>query len=683
MQWLFRILVYLVVPTAAFLTFLLQPIVGKELMPRYGGTAGTWMTISLFFQAALLGGYALASWLLRQTRPRALGVLLGLAILSPITAKLPPWDFHLLAEWPAILVGLTLSLLPTLLLTTSIGIVLQGWIRERDGRVPYSLYGISNLGSLLALLAYPFAIEPFFGLSLQVHYVRILLGILVAGAVGLVLMEKKRGGEGAGPAVMPAVEVEEIPVRRVLLWILIAFSTCTLMLGAVRILSAEIGSNPLAWLLPLGMYLLSFTLTFSGWWRPWVTLLTLSAFGLALFGYMSTKGISDTVLNHWPRVWLASVIAAGTLSGHGFLYQLRPARRFSFFYLMVAVAGVMAGLFASVGAPLVFHRNFEFPLAAFCIAITVGLGLVSRRGWFERLAFILMAFGPAAWFAADKLIDEHQLRVTKMKYLRNYYSTIVVVDTPAYISANNETTLHGVQLHDPKLKDTPTTYYTRGGGGGMVIGAMQQKFPSINLGVIGLGTGTLATYGRRADKVIFWDINPLALQVARNDFTFLKDAEGTVDVRLMDGRIGVRTAKEKFDVLVVDAFSGDYVPLHLLTREAMQEYMNAMREEGVVLFHISNRYIDLLPVIASSARHLGLSVRNLTATPNELASKAEQAAKTKYVLVYRKSQDKDVDAWIMEQMKRSDYDYQVVFPEEATEVDWTDDRHAIADLLWK
>lgn len=681
MQWLFRLLVYLVVPTAAFLTFLLQPIVGKQLMPRYGGTAGTWMTISLFFQTALLGGYVLASWLLHRPRARAQAILLGLAVAAPLTAKLPPWNLHGWSEWTGVLTGLTLSLLPTLLLTTSIGIVLQGWIRARDGRVPYFLYGISNLGSLLALLAYPFVVEPAVGLSVQVHYVRILLWILAGGTIGLVLLEKRR----TGPAVSPDPgfeEEEDIPVTRVALWMVIAFTTCSMMLGGVRILSAEIGSNPVAWLLPLGMYLLSFTVTFSGWWRSSLTLGTLAAFGLALYGYMATKGIANTVLSYWPRFWLVSMIGLGTLCGHGFLFQLRPIRRFSFFYLMIAAAGTLAGLFASVGAPLIFNRNLEFVGAGFTLAIIGGLGLVARRGFLERAAFIILALGPAAWYGLDKVLQDRRLTVTKITYLRNYYSTIVLTDSPAYISASNETTLHGTQLHNEADKDTPTTYYTRGSGGGMVIEALQKKYPAIRLGVIGLGTGTLAAYSRPADTMIFWDINPLALKVANDYFTFVKDAKGTVDIRLMDGRIGVRTAKERFDALVVDAFSGDYIPLHLLTREALQEYVERVGD-GIILFHVSNRYIDLLPVIGANARHLGLSVRNVTATPNELVGKAEQAAKTKYVLVYPKSRDSEVDGWIMEQMKRSDYDYQIVFPAEMDEVNWTDDRHAILDLLWK
>lgn len=681
MQSVFRLLVYLVVPSAAFLTFLLQPIIGKELMPRYGGTAGTWMTISLFFQTALLGGYALASWLLRQSRSRALAIVMGLAVLAPLSAKLPPWNFQGLSEWPAVLVGLTLSLLPTLLLTTSIGIVLQGWIRARDGRVPYSLYGISNLGSLLALIAYPFYIEPAIGLSVQVKYVHLLLWVLALGTIGVALLERRRGTTEDWAE--SSQEREPIEAKRIALWILIAFGTCTLMLGGVRILSAEIGSNPLAWLLPLGMYLLSFTLTFSGWWRPSFTLATVAGLGIALYGYMDTKGIASTVLTYWPRVWLVSLLAMGTLAGHGLLYQLRPQRRFSFFYLIIAVAGMLAGLFASVGAPLIFDRNLEFVLAGFILAIVTGLCLLARRGLIERVAFILLALGPAAWFGVEKIIEEHRLIVTKLSYLRNYYSTIVLIDTPAYITASNETTLHGAQTHEKGKEDTPTTYYTHGSGGGMVIEALQKKYPAIRYGVIGLGTGTLATYARHSDSVVFWDINPLALHVARDYFTFLKDSPGTIDVRLMDGRIGARTAKVHFDLLIVDAFSGDYIPLHLLTREALQEYMKAVGGDGIVAFHVSNRYINLLPVIGTNGRRLGLSVRSVGATPNETADKSEQAAKTTYVLVYPRNRDAEVDGWIMEQMKRLDYDYQILFPDEAHEVDWTDDRHAIVDVLRK
>src|SRR4051794_32445048 len=174
----YRLLIYLAVPLAAFLTFLVQPAVGKLLMPRYGGSAGTWLTVSLFFQAALLSGYALAFWLLKQPQRKAKKIMVGLAIAGPLLAKLPPWDLAGLPEWPAILSGLTLSLLPALLLTTSLGVVLQGWLRALGERVPYYLYGVSNLGSALALIAYPFWIEPRVGLSAQIAIFRGMLSLL-------------------------------------------------------------------------------------------------------------------------------------------------------------------------------------------------------------------------------------------------------------------------------------------------------------------------------------------------------------------------------------------------------------------------------------------------------------------------------------------------------------------------
>ncbi len=678
MPGLFRALIFLVVPTAAFLTFLLQPIVGKQLMPRYGGTAGTWMTISFFFQTALLAGYAFAAWILRQDRRRATRVLIVLALLAPLTAKLPPWQFQGWSEWVGVLAALATSLLPTVLLTTSIGIVLQGWIRDRDGAVPYGLYGISNLGSLLALLAYPFVIEPRVGLATQSRAAQGLLWILGLSVTALAVFEKR---------VDPSRErnrderSEPIAPKTIMLWCGIAFSTCTLMLGGVRILSAEIGSNPLSWLIPLGTYLLSFTLTFSGRWGRSLTLIALVALGVGLTGFMETKGITNSVLGYWPRLWLVSMLLGGTLAGHGWLYQLRPARRFTFFYLVLAGAGMLAGLFASVIAPVIFDRNLEFVGAGVLLAGGAGAALIARAGWKERVAFMILAIGPAAWFGAEKIFAERRLS-TKITYLRNHYGTLVLMDNAFFLSASNETTLHGIQLHDPEKKDLPTSYYTHGSGVGMVIAALQQDYPSIRIGVVGLGTGTLASYLRKPDEIVFWDINPLALRVARENFSFLADSPGKVTVRLVDGRIGLRSAPERFDLLVIDAFSGDYIPLHLLTREAMEEYL-ARVGDGMLLYHVSNRYAHLVPVIAGSAYRLGRGLRVVAASPGETVKVSEEASRTEYVLVYPKSRDKEVDRWVLDQLKNQDYHYEISFPAEREVIDWTDDRQAIVDVLWK
>jgi spermidine synthase len=677
MQRLFKPLAYFAVPAAAFLTFLLQPIVGKLLMPLYGGSAGTWMTISLFFQAALLAGYALAFWLIELPRKNVFITLAALGLAAPLLTKLPPWDIFRWPEWKAVLTALTLSALPAILLTTSIGLVLQDWIRKREGHVPYYLYGISNLGSVLALVSYPFWIEPRFGLSVQIIVVKCLLVLLGAAVLGLVWLERARtAGEPVEASETSAEPIEPVEKARIALWLILAFSTCTMMLGAIRILSAEIGSNPLAWLVPLGLYSLSFTLSFSGWWRPAATQAALTVFGVALFGYMLTKGWGDTVLTRWPRLWLVLVIAAGSLAGNGFVYQLRPVRRFSLFYLVVAIGGMLAGVFESLGAPNWLNRNYEFAGAAFILLGVVAVSLIARREYSSKMALALMLIAPPAWLGYAQVAGESG----STTHLRNYYGSIVLNQYTQYTSSSNETTLHGLQLTDPAKQRVPTTYYSQGSAAGVVIKALQAKKPALNIGVVGLGTGTLAAYARATDTVVFWDINPLAIAVARVWFTFLKDCPGHVDVRMEDGRIGIKTAPEKFDVLVIDAFSGDSIPMHLLTREAIRQYLDQL-DDGILLVHVSNRYIDLFPVLVGDAKALGQNVLSVYSTPNATAENDEQASKSKYVLIYSPNREKEVAGWIDAAMQNPEYDYSTLTGDGITPVNWTDDRHAIFDVL--
>jgi spermidine synthase len=676
MQRLFKPLVWLAVPVAAFLTFLLQPIVGKILMPRYGGSASTWITVTIFFQAALLGGYALAFWLLRMNRPRALKILLVLAVAGPLLCRLPPPNLAGWPEWPAIFVGLTIALLPAILLTTSLGIVLQGWLRDRDGLVPYHLYGISNLGSLAALFAYPFA-EPDIGLAAQIHGVHVLLWILGGVTLALVGLEWRRPQDSRSMAAEEP-QPEHLSAGTILSWLLLAFTTCVLMLGSVRILSAEIGSNPFSWIIPLGLYLLSFTITFSGWWNVAATRFAVVALGFALFGYMHEKGLADSQLTFARGTWLAAVIATGSIVGHAIVYQLRPQRRFPFFYLVVACAGLLGGLFSSVGAPNLFSHNYEFAGAALVLLLLGGLHTLGQTQLSARLALAALLAVPTLWYGISQVWP-----VPGLEHFRNHYGRTILSRNSVSISSSSETTLHGSQLFDEKLRNTPTSYYTKGSGVGIVLTELQQKqsvLPRLQIGVIGLGTGTIAAYARPGDTVVFWEINPLAEKIARESFHFLDDCAGKVEVRLVDGRVGVRNAPEKYDVLVVDAFSGDSIPIHLVTREAIQEYQ-ARLGDGILVVHISNRYADLFPVLSAHAMRTGWNAVQVDASPNALTQASELAAKTKYVLMFPRERSEEVDRWIAEAMKRSDYDYEVNYPSPQRLVDWTDDRHAILDVL--
>lgn len=672
MPRLFKLLACLAVPAAAFLTFLLQPVVGKWLMPRYGGAAGTWLAITVFFQAALLGGYALAFWLQRQPRRRALIVVAGLALAGPLLLRLPPPALAGWPEWLAVFTGLALSLLPAMLLTTSLGLVLQGWLRAREGRVPWHLYGISNLGSLLALGLYPFVIEPTLGLARQGTILHGLLWLLGAVTLGLVWLERSRPEPAATEAA--AAEDEIIPPRRIVLWFVTAFLACTLMLGAMRLLSAEIGSNPLAWLVPLGLYLLSFTLTFSGWWDVRCSRYALAGFAVLFFAFMRSKGISDQPLTLRGFYSLAVLTGLGATVAHGLAYQARPARRFALFYLILATAGLGAGLFATLGAPLLFSRNLEFALAA---ALLLGLGairLLARPEWSARFALVAALVGPSLWAARDQWLADRG-----RTHFRNHYGHLILTRTRDAIAVSNETTVHGCQLLDPGQRHVPTSYYTRGSGVGLALAALQGEKPALRLGAIGLGTGTLAAYVRPADAIVFWDINPLSVKIARENFTFLADAPGRTEVRLRDGRLGVREDTGRFDAIILDAFTGDSIPIHLVTREAIRDYQARLTPDGVLLVHISNRHIDLLPALATHARKTGWKFVQIVAAPNATLRQTELAQESAYVLLYPPARDPAIGRWLSTALQNPDYDYTLKY--EGATVDWTDDRHAILEAL--
>ncbi len=675
MPRLFKLLACLAVPAAAFLTFLLQPVVGKLLMPRYGGSAGTWLTISVFFQAALLGGYALAFWLLRQPRRRTLLVTAALALAGPLLLRLPPPAFAGWPEWLAVLVGLALSLLPAVLLTTGLGLILQGWLREREGRVPWHLYGISNLGSLLALGLYPFVIEPALGLAAQVNALHGLLWLLGAVTLGLVWLERARPDQATDAAV-PAPPAEKIPTGTIVLWFSAAFLACTVMLGAVRILSAEIGSNPLAWLVPLGLYLLSFTITFSGWWDVRASRFVVAGFAVMLFAYMRTKGIVDTVLSPRGVFYLAAITGLGAIAAHGLAYQLRPERRFALFYLVLATAGLAAGIFVTALAPLVFSHHYEFAGAAVALLVLCAVRWLSPPAWSARLALAAALAGPLVWFAHDQLLLDHG-----RQHFRNYYGHFILNRSLATITASSETTVHGRQFLDAARRRIPTSYYTRGSGVALALAGLQAEKPAIRIGAIGLGTGTLAAFARPADQIVFWDINPLSLKIARDDFTFLADSPGRTEVRLRDGRLGVREDTGRFDVILLDAFSGDSIPIHLVTREAIRDYQAKLTPDGLLVAHISNRHINLLPVFETHARKTGWELVQLIATPHPSLVQSALAEKTNYVLLYPPSRAPAVECWIDAALQDPDYDYTVTYAGAGGVVDWTDDRHAIIEAL--
>lgn len=671
---LLRVLACATAVLASAFTFLVQPVVGKLLVPQFGGGAGLWVTTMFFFQVALFGGYALAHVLRNLPLGRQGWIVAGLAVVALLTLNLLPATPAGLPPWGGILVVLSVGLLPAVLLSTSFGIVLQGWLSVVEGRVPYWIYSISNLGSLLALVAYPFVIEPRIGLQTQTVVLRAMVGVLaLISVVCAVLIVRRHRDRRAAQEL-----AESIPPARWAAWIGLSFLGCALMLSGTNLLQAEIGSNPLAWLIPLGLYLASFSLAFVERWPRGVRWGLALVLAVGLAGFMAERGVLHSALAGWPLVWLAVALAAGCVTGNRLLFELRPERRYSVFYLAVAGGGALGGIYCSLLAPNLFPRSFEFVgTAAVLTALSFGwcLARADRR---VRWAIQAAAVAGVALWCGLQLRNEDRGMATKT--LRNHYGTIVLRVQSDRVLLASETTLHGGQFLAPNLRRTPTLYYAEGSALGRCVRFLQAEKPGLKLGDVGLGVGTLAAYTRETDELVFWEINPLMLRVAADAFSFLREARGPTRVELDDGRLGLARWPGKFDLLLVDAFSGDAVPMHLMTREAFTAYLGHV-PDGIVLLNLSNHYIDLLPVVVGHARALGREVIAVYSLPPEpIRVGGGFDAPARYAVVVPSGRVAAVRA-LFAAPAPDGTRYLVTSGGEIPSIDWTDDRHAIVEVL--
>ncbi|MEI7731328.1 MAG: fused MFS/spermidine synthase [Verrucomicrobiota bacterium] len=632
--------------SGAFLLFLVQPLMAKFILPWFGGSPAVWTTCLLFFQVLLLGGYAYAHWIISRLSPHRQVVvhltLLGVALLLLPIAPADAWK-PLDGSSPAwrILLLLTACLgLPYLVLSAT-GPLMQAWFsRAHPGVSPYRLYALSNVGSLLALIGYPLLLEP--NLPRQSQAVWWSLGLvgfaLLALGCGVTVWRRAEssspvlpsGGTATEPAAEPVVQGR---------WLWFALPACaTVMLLAVtNKLCGDIAVIPFLWVLPLSLYLLTFIVTFDRpcwYWRPlWLPLLALA---LAAAWWM-TYGASATVPT-WPvlrpLLWLHQqayvlsfpaiigiylvVLFVGCLVCHGEVYRRRPpARQLTGYYLMIAAGGAGGGLFVAVVAPLIFHGYFELPAGLLALALLVSAALFvdnqsplyrGRPVWaWVMIGLALVGFGAGLFLDAASTV-QGALVVT-----RNFYGVLKIheynVTIPEWreITLVHGSTIHGVQYLDPEKRRWPTSYYVKSSG----IGLVMEHFPRTNrrVGVVGLGAGCMAAWSRPGDYFRFYEINAEVERLARNHFFYLADSPAKIEVILGDARLSLeREPGQQFDVLVLDAFSSDAIPVHLLTREAFEIYRRHLKPDGVLAVHVSNQYLNLVPVVRRAAEHLAFGV---------------------------------------------------------------------------
>ncbi len=699
-RWLFAAAIAL----GSFLLFSVQLMIGKYILPWFGGTAGVWTTCLLFFQSTLLAGYWYAHASVQRFAPRAqaglhIGLLLASVALMTVAAFAWPSPITPGASWKPqngeiavwlILRVLMVSVGVSVTLVATTGPLVQHWFtRVYPGESPYRLYALSNAGSLLGLLSYPAVVERTLKLHTQAWLWSAGYGVYVVVTIGCAVLATRRSfGQADSDAKAPNPTAS--PSRsQTLLWFSLAALGSLMLVATTRFITEDLAPIPLLWMLPLAVYLVSFIVCFdhSRWYRPGafhVLLLATSALSIAIY-----HGIA---LRVWTFVGaFLLVLFACCMFCHGELYRRRPApEHLTSFYLMIALGGAAGSAFVNLIAPLLFKGYWEMQIGVAACLITMAVTVVrdgtswaNRKNMFVPLALAAWTLLTAAfWLSSGAnsltqfvlrwpvaiaavlavvltalafranvgLAEKFPIDVRKLTAAclytavgaaslvmiwagtfqyrhsnwahRNFYGTLYVQqETPpdarfSFYVLTHSNTFHGTQLIAPELRKLPTSYYHKKSGVGLALTNYPHSAGNgLRVGVIGLGVGTLATYGQPGDVYRFYEIDPEVISVASGQgsyFSFLSDSKAHVEIVEGDGRVSLERElaqghPQNYDVFVIDAFNGDVVPVHLLTEEAFEVYLHHLRDaNSVIAVHVSNRSVELASVIAAEAEHFGL-----------------------------------------------------------------------------
>ncbi|WP_333608933.1 fused MFS/spermidine synthase [Arsukibacterium sp.] len=606
---------------SAALLFMIQPLLAKQLLPYFGGGAAVWTACMLFFQSLLLAGYAYAYLLSRYLSPQQQrwlhSSLLLLALASlPLLWQIPVDPSPERSPLLAILWLLLLSIgLPYLLLSAT-GPLLQHWFAGRFAlRSPYRLYALSNLGSLGGLLAYPFVLEPFLSLTGQRQYW--VLGFVLFVGCCLLLMWRELAQLAPGFKGQSA----RLHKGHSLRWLALSASGVVLLLAVTQQLTQNVPPVPFLWVLPLCLYLLSYIIVFNkpGWYQRglWLYLFCLGmVFALMLFYLGAQFNLVSQLLLY------LLILFSGCMLCHGELARTKPEPQYlTGFYLLLAAGGVLGSAAVNLLAPLLFSQYWEFLAVLLAIYLLLAFAPATERQaravWQQGLWY-----SGAALFALCVLTLEWQLGQHNVYSARNFYGNLIVRDVTLDNQLQRQlidgTTSHGAQFLQLPLSQAAQSYYRPGTGAAL---AMQHFLPASlsrdvrqlqqrHIGLVGLGAGALAVYGRPSDTLVFYEINPLVIKVATTYFSYLADSAAKVEIIEGDARLTLaaqlqQQGSAKFDLLILDAFSSDSIPQHLLTQEAMQLYWQHLQEDGVLAVHVSNNYLDLTSLLRNQAASLG------------------------------------------------------------------------------
>jgi hypothetical protein len=601
---------------SAFLLFQVQPLIAKMILPWFGGSAAVWSASMLFFQLLLLAGYAYTHLSIRFLKPRVqmllhVALLLASCALLPILPS-PVWRPTQPGDPTArILLLLTATIGLPYFLLSSTSPLLQAWFVRRTGSgVPYRLFALSNLGSMLALVSFPFVVEPRLATRQQAFT---WSGAYVAFALLCAFtawVSRRASAEIPDPQGAVSGSSDRPGLWQLLLWVLLAACASVLLVSVTNHMSENVAPLPLLWVLPLALYLLSFIFAFESdrIYRRWlfIPLLAPALAGMAYMIYAEDGNFN--IKFAIPGFALGLFICC--MFCHGELARRRPApSQLTLFYLMVALGGALGGIFVALIAPRAFSAYWELPLGLVVCGLLAMIALWSMP-WPVRVSILLAVAVLAGYF----IRQERKLSKNLVLQARNFYGPLEVRDDLPTEDYAERTLLHGTinhgsQLRDPVLRYVTTSYYAKRSGVGRAMSALQVRGP-IRAGLIGLGSGVLSNYGRKGDYFRIYEINPLIERIAQTLFTFYPHSPADKAILMGDARLTLERqlatdGPQNYDILAVDAFSSDAIPVHLLTREAIQLYFRHLKPGGVLALHISNRYLDLKPVCEGGAAAVG------------------------------------------------------------------------------
>ncbi len=628
---------------SAFLLFQVQPMIGRYVLPWFGGGPAVWTNCMLFFQTMLLAGYGYAHWLgSRRSRVQSWVHLALLAVslaFLPIAPRAALWKTTATDDPSGrILLLLAATIGGPYLLLSATTPLLQRWFHlTRPQEAPWRLYALSNVGSFLALFSYPLVLEPYFRLSAQTWMWSGLYVVFVA-LCGWTAWQMREA-----PAAEPRVESADAgpSVLDIAMWLALSACGSVLLLGTTSQITQEIAVFPFLWIAPLSIYLLTFILTFESdrWYRRGVF--------AVLAGVLAPVTCAVITLSVAISVWKQFAVYSGALFAtcmvcHGELARSRPSpRHLTAFYLTIAAGGALGGVFAALVAPRVFSEFSEYPigLAGACILGFLcwmrsgALAQWTGRNFAVRVPLMALMFGG--------IISVYAAAINKQPGIesrRNFYGILRVVERRDKNGLLRELShgrvQHGFQYLDPDKHSWPTSYY--GPHSGVALGIDALPHPR-RVAVVGLGAGTLAAWGREGDTYRFYEINPNVEPIARKWFTFLGDSKARTEVVLGDARIQLERElaegrSHDFDLIAVDAFSGDAIPMHLLTAECAEIYRQRLAPGGIIALHISNRALDLEPVTRGMARYLGWQARMMVVA-RDLLDEDKGESSSRWVLL--------------------------------------------------